>query len=389
MRTRDVVQPVRDRSREFVFGLMAAWLALVALPILVSVAVGRAFSGLPVAGLFVWLVLLRVAQWISPAPRTDALLNKGRAADALRICERALAVEGNGAWVGARRLVWLNRRTAALLALGRGDEALAAALEALEATADPETVGNCALALLRLNRYDAAAEAARVALALTNERSLLGHAVLAHVMLARGKPAEAEALARAGLEDVRALLPYVRPDHHVLCLAALSRALRRECRAGTGGPKRMQLAARTLADLRRAAIRHPRLRAVTSLESADELSAEPETASQAGDLVALALDADAAFVYWYVTQPETLSSLRGSERFDALDRSARQRIEGMDAAAAPPERVEAALATAELEGRARPAPQASWLALAVQIVTLTSTVALLVLWTWRFFLYGS
>lgn len=389
MRDRYVVQLVRDRSREFAIGLTVAWLALVALPILLSVAYGQPLSGLPVAGLLVWLILLRVAQWLSPAPRTDALLNKGRAADALRICERALAVSGSGAWVDSRRLVWLNRRTAALLALGRGDEALTSALEALEATADPETVGNCALALLRLNRYDAAAEAARVALALTNERSLLGHAVLAHVMLARGKPAEAEALARAGLEDVRALLPYVRPDHHVLCLAALTRSLRREQRAGTDGPKRIQLAARALSDLRRAAIKHPRLRAVTSLESADELSADPETASQAGELVGLALDADAPFVYWYVTQPETLVGLRGSERFDALSRAAQQRIGGMDAAAPSPEQVEAALAEAEWEGRGRPAVQASWLALAVQIVTLTSTVALLVLWTWRFFLYGS
>ena len=384
-----MVQPVRDHSREFVLGLTAAWLALVALPILVSVAIGLPLGGLPVIGLILWLILLRVARWVSPASRTDALLGKGRPADALRICERALAVSEHGAWIGSRRLVWLNRRTAALLALGRTDEALASALAALDVTADPETVGNCALALLRLNRYDEAAEAARVALALTNERSLLGHAVLAHVMLARGKPAEAEALARAGLEDVRALLPYVRPDHHVLCLAALSRALRRLRRTGSSGPKRMQLAARTLSELRRAAIKHPRLRAVTSLESADDLSADPETVGEAGELVGIALDADTAFVYWYVTQPETLTGLRGGERFDGLVQAAQQRSAGMNAAAPAPEQVAALLTSAEMEGRARPAPQASWLALAVQIVTLASTVALLVLWTWRFFLYGS
>lgn len=384
-----MVQPVRDRSREFAIGLTAAWFALVALPILISVAVGRPFSGLPVVGLLVWLILLRVARWISPAARTDALLARGRAADALRICERALAVNDSGTWVGPRRLVWLNRRTTALLALGRADEALTAALAALEAAADPETVGNCALALLRLNRYDAAAEAARVALELTNERSLVGHAVLAHVMLARGKPAEAEAVARAGLEDVRALLPYVRPDHYTFCLAALSRALRDEGRTGKGGPKRTLLAARTLSDLRRAAIKHSRLRAVTFLESADELSAEPETAEQAGELLALALDADAPFVYWYVTQPETLAGRRGGERFAALEDAARERIAGMEAAAPAVEKVTAALATAEQDGRTRPARQASWLALAVQLVTLASTVALLVLWTWRFFLYGS
>lgn len=383
-----MVQPVRDRSREFAIGLTIAWFALVALPLLISVAIGRAFGGLPVIGLLIWLLLLRAARWLSPAARADALLSKGHAADALRICEQALAVNDSGAWVGARRLVWLNRRTVALLTLGRTDEALGAALEALEAGADPETVGNCALALLRLNRYDAAADAAELALALTHERSLLGHAVLAQVMLARGKPAEAEALANAGLEDIRALLPYVRPDHHVLCLAALSRALRDEGRVGGGGPKQAQLAARALADLRRAAIKHPRLRAVTFLESADELSAEPETASQAGELLALALDADAPVVYWYVTQPGTLAGLRGGERFDALERAAQERIIGMDAAAAEPEQVTTALTAARREGRAKPTQQASWLALAVQIVTLAATVALLVLWTWRFFLYG-
>lgn len=383
-----MVQPVRDRSREFAIGLTVAWFALVALPLLISVAVGRSFGGLPVVGLLAWLVLMRVARWISPAARTDALFTKGRAADALRICEQALAVSDDGAWVGARRLVWLNRRTAALLALGRGDEALDAALTAMGAAADPETVSNCALALLRLNRYDAAAEMAQLALTLTNERSLLGHAVLAQVMLARGKPAEAEALAYAGLEDVRALLPYVRPDHHVLCLAALSRALRFEGRLGGGGPKRVQQAARALSDLRRAAIKHPRLRAVTFLESADELSADSETESQAGELLALALDANAPFVYWYVAQPRTLAGLRGSVRFDALERASRDRLGGMNVAAPSPEQVSAALAAAEHEGHTKAAQQTSWLALAVQIITLASTVALLVLWTWRFFLYG-
>jgi tetratricopeptide (TPR) repeat protein len=384
-----VVQPVGDHSREFAIGLTLAWFVLVALPILISAAIGQSFSGLPVIGLLIWLILLRVARGISPASRADTLLNKGRAAAALSICEQALAVSGDYAWIDTRRLVWLNRRTMALLALGRADEALTSALEALAITADPETVGNCALALLRLNRYDAAAQAAHLALALTNERSLVGHAVLAQVMLAWGRPAEAEALATAGLEDVRALLPYVRPEHYVLCLAAHSRALRRDADAGNGGPKRVLLAARALSDLRRAALKHPRLRAVASLESADELSGDPEAASQTSELIALALDADTPFVYWYITQPGTLAEQRDTERIAALDQAAQQRIIGMDATAPSPEEVTAALATAAQAGHPRPAPQASWLALAVQIVTLASTVALLVLWTWRFFLYGS
>ncbi|MFI5272003.1 MAG: hypothetical protein ACHQ4H_03090 [Ktedonobacterales bacterium] len=383
-----MVQPVRDRSRMFAIGLMGAWLLLVALPVLVSVLLGTPGYGLPLGGLIVWLVLLRAARWLSPAARADVLLRKARAADALRLSEHALALRGTGEWSGARRLVWLNRRTSALLALGRAGDALGAALEAVAACPDPETVGNAALALLRLNRHDEAAAAARVTLSLTNERSVLGNAVLAHVLLARAKPAEAEALARAGLEDVRVLLPYVRPDHHVLCLAALSRALRLEGHEGTGGPGREQRAARAMVELRKAAIQHPRLRAATFLEAADELSGEPEEVRSAGELIALALDADTPFTYWYVTQPGTLTGLRASETFAGLTTAAEERMAALQATAPEAEEVAATLAPARHEGRARPAPQSSALALAVQLATLAATVALLLLWTWRFFLAG-
>jgi tetratricopeptide (TPR) repeat protein len=382
------VQPVRDRSRFFSLGLGISWGILVGVPLVLSMSFGQLANGLPLLGLVVWFVLLRVARWLSPAARVDALLRKGRPDDALAICERALAIDGPGAWEGTRRLVWLNRRTLTLISLGRVDEALAAALDALTVFPDPETVGNCALALLRLNRHDEAAAAARLALSLTTERSVLGHTVLAEVMLACGKPAEAEALARAALEDVRSLLPYVRPDHYVLSLAALSRALRLEGRRGATLPAHRRLAAQTMADLRRAATRHSRLRAVAFLEAADELSAEPEERTQAGHLVGLALDADRAMAYWYVTQPGTLEGLHDDERYAQLSVAAKEWVTERQIAAPALDRVALALVTARQEGRRRPILQSSPVALASQIATHAGTIALLLLWTWRFFLSG-
>jgi hypothetical protein len=44
------------------------------------------------------------------------------------------------------------------------------------------------------------------------------------------------------------------------------------------------------------------------------------------------------------------------------------------------------LAAAEAHGRARPARQSSSLALITQVITLSSTFTLLLLWTWRFFI---
>src|SRR5262245_20527737 len=141
---------VGDSSRLFAVALAASWLLLVTLPLVLSIAVGQPAQGLPLVGVLVWFVLLRVARWLSPAARADALLRRGRAAEALAVADHALSVKGRLAWTGTRRLVWLNRRTNALLDLGRTDEALQAALEAVELSPDPETLANLSLVLLRL-----------------------------------------------------------------------------------------------------------------------------------------------------------------------------------------------------------------------------------------------
>ena len=193
------IMPVRDQSRIFTYVLAITWLVGVGMPILYSLISGNPAMGVPLLGVVFWFLLVRVARWLSPASQADSLMRRGRYAEVLALCDRALAVEGMGAWVGTRRLVWLNRRTTALISLGQEDTALLAALDALAVSADPETLGNCAMALLRLNRYDEAAAMGRLALSLTRERSVLCQGVLAMVFLAEGKPAEAEATASAGL----------------------------------------------------------------------------------------------------------------------------------------------------------------------------------------------
>src|SRR5436305_549624 len=122
---------VGDRSRIFTIGLIASWLALVAAPIIVSVALNQPAAGLPLLGVVVWFIMLRLARQLSPAAYADALMRRGKYAKALARCDRALSLTGRSAWTGPRRLVWLNRRTATLLGLGRADEALQAALDAM------------------------------------------------------------------------------------------------------------------------------------------------------------------------------------------------------------------------------------------------------------------
>src|SRR5215469_1687653 len=224
------IMPVRDQSRIFTYILAITWLVGVALPILVSLISGRPEMGLPLLGVVFWYLLVRGARWLSPASQADSLMRRGRYEGALQLCDRALAVDGEGAWVGTRRLVWLNRRTTILISLGREDEALSAALDAIKVSADPETLGNCAMALLRLNRYDEAAALGRLALSLTRGRSVLCQGVLAMALLAEQKPAEAEATAASGLEDSRALYPFARVERYTTCLAATARAVREQLR---------------------------------------------------------------------------------------------------------------------------------------------------------------
>src|SRR5260221_229763 len=109
---------VGDSSRLFAVVLVASWLLLVTLPLVLSIAVGQPAQGIPLVGVLVWFVLLRVARWLSPAARADGLLRRGRAAEALAVADHALAVKGRTASTGTRRLFRLNRPPKALPDLG-------------------------------------------------------------------------------------------------------------------------------------------------------------------------------------------------------------------------------------------------------------------------------
>ena len=368
---------IGDRSRLFSVALVASWVLLVTLPIALSIAFDQPLQGLPLVGVLLWFGLLRAARWLSPAPRADALMRQGHAGEALALCDRALAVKGRAAWTGTRRLVWLNRRTNALLALGRTGDALDAALQAVGLSSDPETLANLALALLRLNRYEEATRAARLVIELTRERSVLAHTVFASVKLAQGMPAEAEAVARAGLADVQALLPLVKPEHHVANLVALARAERAQ------GERAVAL--ELLRDVHQAANQSPGLRAVVLLEEAEDQGDTAKQREKAFALLAGAKQRSPHYTNWYVTQPNTLTGLRQDERFAPYREEATAEVQRQREAAPGEETVALALQVAEKESSARPGKQSSRAAIALQVLTLAGTLVLLLAWTWRFF----
>ncbi|HUY77411.1 MAG TPA: hypothetical protein VMV29_11615 [Ktedonobacterales bacterium] len=384
----------RDRSRQFVWLAPLAWLAVVAAPLMLSFALQRPLGGAPLIGVAGWLVALRLARWLSPAARADGLMRQGRYVEALTLCEQSLRVTGDGAWTGARRLVWLNRRTTILLALGQWDAALDAALAALNVSPDPETIANCAHALLRLNRYEEAATAARLALSLTRERSVSALATLAAVMLARGMPAEAEALARAGLTDVDALLPLVHPMSHMTCLTTLARAQRRQ--------GLYDEAEEALAEMQKVARNNTVLRAMALVEEADtptpiteddskDLDGVEETLArnQAFRLLGEAYDLAPYYTLWFVSQPNTLALLQDDPRLNPALAVAREEYARAALAAPDAEAVAPTLEMAQRDGRRRPARQANRVATAAQAITLAATLVLLLLWMWRFFIIAS
>ncbi len=408
------VMPVRDRSSLFTYLVSLTWLLAVGVPILASLILGNPAMGLPLLGVVVWFLLVRGARWLSPASRADNLMQRGRYEEALLLSDRALEIKGDGAWMGTRRLVWLNRRTMALISLGREADALWAALDALAVSADPETLGNCALALLRLNRHEEAADAGRLALHLTRERSVLAHGVLAMVMLAKHKPAEAEATASSGLEDSRALYPFARLERYSICLAAIARAQRAARRGRTTGEpddsfattlvKRGQRKVRSqpdmlrhaeqreidcLRDLRRVGRRAPLLRAMAQLEEADFISDQPQQAERAFALLESAYRLAPEYSSWFIQQPGTLEPLRKEPRLVALREEASALLARRNAHAPNAEIVKQELIYADESALAQPGPQSSQLALMAQLITLSSTFALLLVWTWRFLILTS
>lgn len=369
-----------DSSRSFTVGLAISWFLVVALPIIISVHTSQALGGLPLLGVIIWFAGLRVARRLSPAVRADASMRRGDYEAAVNRCQRALAVQGPTAWTGTRRLVWLNRCTTGLWMLGRQDEALKMALEAVSISADPETLGNCATALLALNRYTEAASAARLAQSLSRERSISANAALAGAMMARGLPADAEALAMAAFTDVQALLPLARREHYVACLAVLCRSER--------ALKRQESADRAFELLQKAPRNIETLQALALVELAERLASDEQGRDRAFDVLNDAFQINAPYVLWYFTQPDSFKSMRDDVRFQRTITAADEREARLTAAAPSVEQVALVMAGAEKTGHARPAPQSSRAALVAQIITLTATLGLLVWWTWNFFISG-
>ena len=367
-----------DHSRNFTIGLALSWLLVVALPIIISVRLSQPLYGLPLLGVVVWFVGLRAARLLSPAVRADAEMRRGDYEAARERCRRALAVQGAAAWTGTRRLVWLNRYTTALWILGRPDEALNVALEAVTISSDPETLGNCAAILLSLNRYAEVSGAARLAQSLSRERSISANAALAGAMLARGLPAEAEALALAGFTDVQALLPLARREHYVACLAVLCRAER--------ALNRKEAATQAFAALQKAPGQVRVLQAFALIEEAERQATTTEGKTRVFALLSDAYDRNAPYVLWYFTQPDSFQWMRDDPLYIRAVTAADERESQLAAHAVAVEQVALVLAQAQKMGHPRPAPQASRVALVAQLLTLAATVALLTWWTWSFFI---
>jgi tetratricopeptide (TPR) repeat protein len=369
-----------DRSRFFTIGLATSWFLVVALPIIISVRTGQPWAGLPLLGVVLWFGVLRLARALSPAVRADAEMKRGRYMAAAMRAERALAVRGPAAWTGARRLVWLNRCTTAYWMLGRADEALDTALEAVKISADPETLANCAVALLALNRYNEASDAARLAQSLSRERSISANAALAGSMLARGLPAEAEALAMSAFKDLQTLLPLARREHYVACLAVLCRAER--------VLKRKDAARQVFEVLRKATKDFPALQAYALVEEAERQATVDGGRDHAFALLTGAFDANSDYVLWYFTQPESFRWMSDDPRYTRAITAADERESRLSTNAPSTEYVGQALADAQKIGHARPAPQSSRSALLAQLVTLAATLGVLGWWTWSFFIGG-
>jgi hypothetical protein len=106
-------------------------------------------------------------------------------------------------------------------------------------------------------------------------------------------------------------------------------------------------------------------------------------------LLASALELAPSYVHWFLTQPGTFLRLAEDERLIKERNTANAYFEETAQSAPGIEAVAMALAVAQRNARPRPAPQASREALLVQVITLGGTFALLLLWTWHFYLAGA
>jgi hypothetical protein len=143
--------------------------------------------------------------------------------------------------------------------------------------------------------------------------------------------------------------------------------------------------------MRQVAGRNPLLQASVLLEEADMASSEGEASKALHALQRASVLAPQA-VWWYAQQRHAFQELRGRQEFEAAVQEARAEWckrtgrAAPERGAAPPTYVAAALAMAPEKTHARPARHSSWRALVVQGLTLTGTLALLLWWTWHFFL---
>ncbi|MGZ3667222.1 MAG: hypothetical protein ACXVDA_22365, partial [Ktedonobacterales bacterium] len=155
---------------------------------------------------------------------------------------------------------------------------------------------------------------------------------------------------------------------------------------------RKDQAKRYLGELRKVTRTSPFTRCLALIEEADGMAARGDVAELAPrifELLASAQELAPSYVSWYLTQPGTFVHLADNERIIKERNAASAYFQEMTPAAPGIEDVAMALAVAQRNARPRPAPQASREALLVQVITLSGTFALLLLWTWHFYLSGA
>ena len=110
---------VGDQRKVFVIALVASWLLLIGVPITFSILSDQPNEGLPLVGVILWFILLRVARWLSPPVRMDARMRRGRYAAAIKLADRALALDGFTALSASRRASMEGHLCAGSLAMAR------------------------------------------------------------------------------------------------------------------------------------------------------------------------------------------------------------------------------------------------------------------------------
>jgi hypothetical protein len=125
------------------------------------------------------------------------------------------------------------------------------------------------------------------------------------------------------------------------------------------------------------------------MEEIDGLADTPQGHDQGFDLFEGSFEVAPHYVLWYITQPGVLTHLRGDRRFLPYLDQATQEFQRFVQRAPSGEITQSALDKAALTATPIPARQASQSALLAQVLTLSGTLLLLLLWIWRFFIAGA